>query len=300
MQAHALRHILLKALAFGVMAVMLTGVCAAQEDDMRPDEKDFGKLKWMENFQPKDSIHLQEYIDSYKAFIEKWKGKSPLIDASKLYIAMAEFERKNYDTVDIIARELAGDTNLSTKANGLEILIENSFKRNDFNKALDYTIQFDSTNNNIVGWCGNARGEVTFTTSRYYTKAYRALGDTIQAVKYLLKTSIFKYYYNEKDSTELLTLLKGRYTKADLKREFDNSIENLQSRKVDNYDEYYFTFLKNEVAIPLDLSYPRSYIEKAKTREERLRLLKTRERDKTKDEWIEIIKSQSFYQWLSN
>jgi len=280
MRTHALRHILLKALAFGIIAMMLTDVCAAQED-IGCDEDEFGKLKWMESYQPKDSVHLHEYIDSYKAYIERWKGKSTLADGLEIYIAMAEFERRNYDTVERIAIDLINSNESANKYAGLELLTKIALLKKDFTRALELTIQNDTTSCHGCVWCGNGIAQREVKLALFYADSYAGLGDTASAVKHLLK-AVFKDYLTatQKLNERITELLKNRFSKKYLKREFDNSLEKLSVRNVDNWNEYYFTFLNNEVVIPADLNY----FEKAKT----------------KEDWRELVKNRSFYKWLSN
>lgn len=130
MHAHALRHILLKALAFGVIAVMLTGVCAAQDGIEKMDSAAYTKFaKMYENWS----------LDKRGAL--KIPGK---LKYYKSYAAILYFDAGNIDKSTLLANSvlsMKGDNSYQDKL-GMHLasytLAEIFIYKGDFKKGLDY------------------------------------------------------------------------------------------------------------------------------------------------------------------
>ena len=120
-----------------------------------------------------------------------------------------------------------------------------------YDTALHYFILSDTVYP-YLHFCGNEYASNDIYTALRYADIYQKLNQPDMAIEKLLPTVFITLADNSKVIEELKKLLAK---KKELKKELDNALNNIYSKKIErndySYTRYYFKFLNTEITVPV-------------------------------------------------
>lgn len=182
------------------------------------------------------------YNVGYIYFIQKKYDKAKPIFKK---ILESDFNEK-----DNLGGGIMADPYTNYRHRASEILSEIYYNKKKFDTALYYFALSDTTYP-YLHFCGNEYASNNVHTALRYSDIYKKLKQPDKALEKLLPSVFITLADNSKVIEELKTFLSG---KKELKKELDNSLSKIYSKKIDredySYTSYYFKFLNVEIGVP--------------------------------------------------
>lgn len=208
--------------------------------------------------------NFDEALKGYQYIVDN-HSKNELYPRAFYNVGYIYFIQKKYDKAIPIFKEIL-ESNFNEKENlgggimadpytnyrhrASEILSEIYYAKKKYDTALHYFALSDTTYP-YLHFCGNEYASNDVHTALRYADIYQKLKQPEKAIEKLLPTVFITLADNSKVIEELKKLLVDR---KGLKKELDNSLNKIYSKKIDkedySYTRYYFKFLNAEIAVP--------------------------------------------------
>jgi tetratricopeptide (TPR) repeat protein len=205
-----------------------------------------------------------EALKSYQYIVDE-HPKNELYPRAFYNVGYIQFIQKDYDkAVDVFKSILESNFNEKENLGGgimadpytnyrhraSEILSEIYYAKKNYDSALHY-FALSATTYPYLHFCGNEYASNDVHTALRYADIYQELNQSDKAVEKLLPT----VFITLADNSEVIEELKKLLTdKQELKKQLDESLRKIYSKKIDredySYTRYYFKFLNVEIAVP--------------------------------------------------
>lgn len=165
------------------------------------------------------------------------------------------------------------------KHDACELLAQIEFRRNNYEKALQYIESFHMVYP-YHHFCGNELMASQIYTAEMYGKAYIGMKDTIKAIRALLpETMETGLAPNNELVTTVTGLLKAKYDRPYLVSQLNTAIDKLEAKQMrykrSIYETYQIIFLNVSIPVPGDMMYGDEYQGKSEIEKRKLYVRKS-------------------------
>lgn len=196
----------------------------------------------VDNF-PKNELYSRSYFNIGYIYYSQKKFEK----AIPIFKTILE---SNFNEEENLGGGIMEDPYTNYKHRASEILSNIYYDQKMYDTALQYFALSDTVYP-YLHFCGNEYASNNIHTALRYSDIYQKLDKPDKAIESLLPTVFITLADNSEVIVELKRLLSN---KKDLKKELNESLKKIYSKKTDKADysftRYYFRFLNTEIAVP--------------------------------------------------